>query len=207
MVLTNEGGFGGTITFLKNIVGLWLIQESRREWKRQGKDYSFAELESMARAAQPFRCLIDPDSPEFVSPGDLPRRVRGFCGRTGQFVPQSDGEVIRCIYDSLALEYRRSAEQVRHCTGKSYSAIHIVGGGAKDGLLCQMTADACGIPVFAGPVEATALGNAAVQMISHGVLSDIRQARESVAESQKITRYPPMQSGQWDAAYCRFEKI
>lgn len=205
--LTNEGGFGGTTTFLKNIVGLWLIQECRREWKRQGKEYSFAELEAAARKARPLACFVDPNAPDFTAPGDLPERVRAFCEKTGQYVPRSDGEVVRCVYDSLALEYRRCVRQVGECTGKGYSAVHIVGGGAKDSLLCSLTADACGLPVFAGPAEATALGNAAVQMISLGVLPDLETARRCIADSQKITCYPPEGTSEWELAYGRYEKI
>ena len=205
--LTNEGGFGGTTTFLKNIVGLWLIQECRREWRREGKEYAFSELEASARKERPFACLIDPNAPDFIAPGDLPARVRAFCEKTGQYVPQSDGEIIRCIYDSLALEYRRGVRQVGECTGRSYSAVHIVGGGAKDALLCSLTASVCGLPVLAGPAEATAFGNAAVQMISLGILPNIGAARRCIANSQKITHYSPEKAGEWDTAFSRYEKI
>ena len=137
----------------------------------------------------------------------MPARVRTFCERTGQSAPREDGEVARCIYDSLALEYRRCARQIASCTGRRYAAVHIVGGGAKDALLCSLTADACGMPVFAGPVEATALGNAAVQMITAGTFADLASARSRIAQSQKIIRYDPAGSESWEPAFSRYEKI
>ncbi|MGN0674849.1 MAG: rhamnulokinase family protein, partial [Oscillospiraceae bacterium] len=163
--LTNETGFGGTTTFLKNIIGLWLIQESRRQFRREGTELSFAELEKLALAAEPFQSFINPDAPEFVPEGDIPERVREFCKRTGQHVPESVGEVMRCIYESLALKYRQAFEEIKICTGREYRTINLIGGGTKDGLLCQMTANACNCPVTAGPIEATAYGNAAIQLI------------------------------------------
>lgn len=205
MNITNERGVEGTTTFLKNIIGLWLIQESRRQWQREGQDYSYAELEQQALAARPFQCFIDPDAPEFVPQGDLPRRVREFCEKTGQYVPQTVGEVMRCIYESLALKYRLAFEKIRNCTGKDYSEIHVVGGGTKDGLLCRMTAASCGVPVLAGPIEATVLGNLAVQLIACGAIENIRQARQIIARSEQILHYPPEETQSWDAAYDRFQ--
>ncbi|MBQ4152874.1 MAG: rhamnulokinase [Oscillospiraceae bacterium] len=180
---TNEGGYGGKIRFLKNIMGLWLIQESRRQWIREGFEVSYADLEKEALAAEPFRCFIDVDDAAFETPGNLPKRVQEFCEKTGQYVPQTRGEIMRCIYQSLAMKYRYTFENLAQVTGKSYDAIHMVGGGTKDNLLCQMTADFCNIEVIAGPIEATATGNIAVQLISLGELADITAARQVVADS------------------------
>lgn len=205
MNITNERGVEGTTTFLKNIIGLWLIQESRRQWQREGQEYSYAELEKLALAAKPFQCFIDPDAPEFVPQGNLPRRVREFCEKTGQYVPHTVGEVMRCIYESLALKYRLTFEKIQGCTGKAYREIHVAGGGTKDGLLCQMTADSCGVPVLAGPVEATVLGNLAVQLIASGAIENIRQARQIIAQSEAVNRYIPTNTQSWNAAYDTFQ--
>ena len=201
---TNEGGVNNTIRFLKNIMGLWLIQESRRQWRREGKEYSFADLESLAKAAKPFRCFIDPDHPSFVSPGDLPARVREFCQKTGQYVPETVGEIARCIYESLAMKYRYTAENISKLTGISPRVIHVVGGGTKDGFLSQMTADACGIPVCAGPEEATAIGNLLVQLMAAGEAKNLLDARAIVAASFDCKHYIPENTPAWDAAYQTF---
>ncbi len=201
---TNEGGVNNTIRFLKNIMGLWLIQESRRQWRREGKEYSFAELENLAKAVKPFRCFIDPDHPSFVAPGDLPTRVREFCQRTGQYVPETVGEIVRCIYESLAMKYRYTAETIAKLTGISPRVIHVVGGGTKDVFLSQMTADACGIPVCAGPEEATAIGNLLVQLMAAGEAENLSDARAIVAASFACKHYEPQNTDAWDAAYQTF---
>ncbi len=205
--VTNEGGYGYSTAFLKNICGLWLIQESRRQWKREGKEYSYAELEQMALAAEPLRSFIDPDAPEFVAMGNIPERVREFCRKTGQYVPQSVGEIMRCIYESLAMKYRYVFEGIMDCTGKSYPQIHIMGGGTKDGLLCRMTADSCNCKVFAGPIEATVLGNVVVQLISGGAISGISQAREIIARGENLKEFTPGSADEWSAAYERFVSV
>ena len=205
--VTNEGGFDGAIAFLKNICGLWLIQESRRQWKREGKEYSFADLENAARAAQPFRSFIDPDAADFVQPGDMPGRVRDFCRRTGQQVPETVGEVIRCIYESLAMKYRHTFAGIQNSTGKKYECIYVVGGGTKDKFLLGMTADACGVPVSAGPVEATVMGNVAAQLIAAGELRDIADARRAVSRSCAPEIFEPGDAAAWDEAYARFVRI
>lgn len=205
--LTNETGFGGTTTFLKNIIGLWLIQESRRQFRREGTELSFAELEKLALAAEPFQSFINPDAPEFVPEGDIPERVREFCKRTGQHVPESVGEVMRCIYESLALKYRQAFEEIKICTGREYRTINLIGGGTKDGLLCQMTANACNCPVTAGPIEATAYGNAAIQIIAAGAIPDIKTARKIIAESDSVKTYTPDNAEAWEAAYERYREF
>ncbi len=205
--ITNEGGLGGKTGFLKNIIGLWLIQESRRQWQREGKDYSYADLEKLALAEKPFKCFIDPDAPEFVPQGNIPKRVREFCEKTGQYVPESVGEIMRCIYESLAMKYRLTFEKLCECTGKDYPVIHVIGGGTKDGLLCRMTANSCDRTVKAGPIEATVMGNVAVQFMSDGTIDSISEARKTVAASEELKTYEPQDTAEWKAAYSDFRKI
>lgn len=202
--LTNELGVEGNYSFLKNIIGLWLIQESRRQWIREGKEYSFGLLEEMAGKAKALTSFINPDAPEFVPAGNIPERIRNFCRDTGQPVPETEGELVCCINQSLALSYRKALEEVEECTGKSYSAIHMMGGGTNSHLLCQMTANACGIPVIAGPVEATVLGNAMVQFIAAGEFSDLSQARQALIRSVKPEVYEPRDIESWNQAYDKF---
>lgn len=205
--ITNEGGFDGSTGFLKNIIGLWLIQESRRQWKREGKEYSYADLEKLALAAEPFKCFIDPDAPEFVPHGNIPERVREFCRKTGQYVPETVGEIMRCIYESLAMKYRLTFEKLRECTECDYPVIHVIGGGTKDGLLCQMTANSCDRTVKAGPIEATVMGNVAVQLMSDGSVKNIGQARKIVADSSELKTFEPKDTDKWAGAYEDFLKI
>lgn len=205
--ITNEGGFDGSTGFLKNIIGLWLIQESRRQWKREGKEYSYADLEKLALAAEPFKCFIDPDAPEFVPHGNIPERVREFCRKTGQFVPETVGEIMRCIYESLAMKYRLTFEKLRECTERDYPVIHVIGGGTKDGLLCQMTANSCDRTVKAGPIEATVMGNVAVQLMSDGSVENIGQARKIVADSSELKTFEPKDTDKWAKAYEDFLKV
>lgn len=205
--ITNEGGFDGSTGFLKNIIGLWLIQESRRQWKREGKEYSYADLEKLALAAEPFKCFIDPDAPEFVPHGNIPERVREFCRKTGQYIPETVGEIMRCIYESLAMKYRLTFEKLRECTERDYPVIHVIGGGTKDGLLCQMTANSCDRTVKAGPIEATVMGNVAVQLMSNGSVKNIGQARKIVAESSELKTFEPKDTDKWAEAYEDFLKI
>ena len=203
---TNEGGYAGTTRLLKNIMGLWLIQESRRQWKREGEEVSFNQLEQEALASKPFQCFVDVDAPEFEGPGDLPGHVKAYCRRTGQHVPETRGEVMRCIYESLAMKYKYTFENLQKITGKHYHTIHILGGGIKDGLLCRMTADACGVPVKAGPAEATVTGNALVQLIALGEIGDLSEARKVVRDSTPLKVYTPSSPEEWDAHYGAFLK-
>lgn len=204
---TNEGGCGGKIRFLTNIMGLWLIQESRRTYKKEGKDLSFADLEAQARESEPFKCFIDPDYPEFGKPGDIPGRIAEYCKKTGQRAPETIGETVRCIYESLALKYRLALINLEDISGKKFEKINIVGGGTKDPFLCAMTSDACNIDVDAGPVEATALGNIAMCLISAGEIKDIAEARKIIANSFPLKSYKPNHTKEWDEAFERFKKV
>ena len=203
--LSNEGGFGNTTTLLKNIIGLWLMQESRRQWIREGEEYSFAELERLAMEAEPLQSFIDPDAPEFVAAGDIPKRIRDFCGKTSQKIPETVGQIACCINQSLALKYRYTLEQIESCTEKHYSVIHMIGGGTQSEMLCQMTADATGRKVIAGPVEATALGNIAVQLMTLGAIKNVREARRIIEASETVRTYSPGEKEKWDAAYEMFK--
>jgi len=205
--ITNEGGYGGKTSFLKNITGLWLIQESRRQWKREGEDYSFSLLEQMASKEEALQCFIDFDAQEFDVSGNIPKRIQEYCIRTGQKVPQRIGEIIRCINESLALKYRLAMEEIISCTGLEYDSIHMVGGGIQSKLLCQLTADACRCKVIAGPVEATVLGNIAVQLIALGEITNLKEARAIIGKSSDITYYVPKDDMEWVKAYERYKTI
>jgi len=202
--VTSEGGYAGTFRLLKNVMGLWLAQQCRAAWRAEGQDYDYAALAQAAEAAPPFTALIEPDDIRFLPPGDMPARIRQFCRETEQPEPQSVGQVMRVVYESLALKYRYVIDQLRHLAGRPIEQVHIIGGGARNALLCQMTADAIGCPVVAGPVEATALGNAIVQFISLGVLSDVQQARATLSQDTELRTYAPHHTQAWQAAYERF---
>lgn len=205
--ITNEGGVGGRISFLKNIVGLWLIQESRRQWIREGKEYGFGELERLAEQERPFASFINPDAAEFAPAGNMPRRIRAYCERTGQPVPETPGQVVRCIDESLAMKYRCALDEIRQCTGKEYPAIHLVGGGTRSALLCQMTANACGCSVYAGPVEATVYGNIGIQLMADGAIEDLDGIRRAVRASEEVRCFEPVEREAWEEAYQNCRRI
>lgn len=204
---TNEGGVGNTIRFLRNIMGLWLLQESKRQWEREGETFSFDELSNMAKAAKPLVCLVDPDDSRFATPGNLPRRIAEFCRETGQYIPGTKGEIVRCIFDSLALKYRHTIHLINEIRGKKATHLHIVGGGVQNKLLCRLAADACNLPVYAGPIEATALGNILVQLMALGEISGVSEAREIVRNSFELDYYEPAGSSEWNEAYERFRAL
>ncbi len=204
--LTNEGAFGGKISFLKNITGLWVLQESRRWWIKEGKEYGFGALEEMAAGEGGKKSFIDLDDPVFTPAGDIPGRIRDYCQKTGQRVPGTIAETVRCIDESLALKYRKTLEEIRQCTGKEYAAIYMVGGGTQSGLLCQLVADVCGLPVYAGPVEATVYGNLLIQLSAMGEVDGLGQMRQLVAASEEITAYEPLDRCGWDEIYQYYKK-
>ena len=205
--LSNEQGANGKTNYLKNISGLWLIQETRRAYLRAGAEYSYNDLEQLARAAEPFTCFIDPDDPRFSTPGDLPERIRDFCRETGQPVPESVGAVVRCIYESLAMKYRFALDQISARTGRQFNVLHLPGGGTKDGFLCQMTADSLAFPVIAGPTEATALGNMLLQLIALNQLPDVAAGRELIRKTETLKTYEPKPTAARDRAYRDFQNI
>ena len=198
MGLTNEGGSSSTTTLLKNIMGLWLIQETRRWYNSaQCAGYSFADLEAMARESEPFISFIDPNAPDFAAPDDMPLKIQEFCRKTGQPVPETPGQIMRCIYQSLACEFALTLAEISELTGFDYKVINMIGGGTKDKLLCQLTADAAGIPAVAGPTEATALGNAISTLIALGEISDISEARQMIIRSGLTEEFQPQEHENW----------
>ncbi|MBR3817082.1 MAG: rhamnulokinase [Clostridia bacterium] len=205
--LSNEMGANGKINFLKNISGLWLIQETRRDLAVTDRRYSYNELEMLARESEKFRSFIDPDAPELSAHGNLPDKIRAYCIKTNQPVPETVGQVVRCIYESLALKYRLALEQISKCTGKKFDVLHLMGGGTKDGFLCELSSASLGIDVVAGPVEATALGNIILQLIALGEIESIEKGREIIAETEKVKKYEQKHTSDWDAAFERFCEI
>ena len=199
---TNEGGVFGTWRLSKNIMGLWLVQECKREW-----GLSYDEITQLAAAAQPFLAVIDPDAEIFIHPGDLPAKIQKFCAESGQLVPQSRGEIVRVALESLALKYRLVLERLETLIGKRLSPLHIIGGGTKNRLLNQFTADCIGQPVITGPVEATAIGNLLMQAITLGHLSNLGEARSVVRNSFDVETFQPGNSAGWDEAYQKLLKL
>lgn len=204
---TNEGGVGGTFRFLKNIMGLWLVQECRRTWERAGQIYSYAQLTDLAAAAKPFAAIVDPDDPSFLAPGDMPSRIQAYLRKTQQSELTQPGAIVRACLEGLALVYRQTLERIETCTGRKAEILHIVGGGTQNRLLCQWAADATGLTVVAGPVEATAAGNIVVQAVATGVLPDLRAARSLIRRSFEVVVYEPKDTRSWDAAYKQFVQL
>jgi rhamnulokinase len=204
---TNEGGVGGTVRFLKNIMGLWLVQDCRRAWERAGSTYSYEELTRRAEVAPPFVSLINPDDNSFVLPSSMPEAIAAFCQRTGQPAPADPGATVRCALESLALCYRRVFERLEELTGQRIEVIHVVGGGSQNAFLNQLTADACNRPVLAGPVEATAIGNVLVQALGLRVLGSLAEARAVVRRSFEVKTFEPRHPEAWEAPYARYQKL
>jgi rhamnulokinase len=202
--LTNEGGAGGRFRLLRNVAGLWLVQECRRCWAPAGVTPSYDELASLAEQAPPFVSLIDPDDPSFLSPSDMPAAIADFCRNSGQSAPADRAAMVRCVLESLALKYRWVIERIEEVQRKKVSVIHIVGGGSRNRPLCQFTANATGRPVLAGPVEATATGNVIVQAMGVGRLASLEEGRALVRRSFETVAYAPGDVDAWDEAYARF---
>ncbi|MEU3509178.1 rhamnulokinase family protein [Streptomyces longwoodensis] len=188
---TNERGIDGTFRFLRNIMGMWLLSETLRTWSARGLPADLSPLLAAAARSRPFAAVVDPDAPEFLPPGDMPARIAAYCARTGQQVPADQGAVVRCIMESLALAHRRVLRTAAELAGRDIAVVHLVGGGSRNDLLCQLTADATGLPVAAGPTEATALGNVLVQARAHGVVGDVADMRRLVADTQHLRHYRP----------------
>jgi rhamnulokinase len=203
---TNEGGIEGTFRFLKNIAGLWLLEECRRAWSKE-RAYSYEELMRASSSAKPFKAFIEPDSPEFLNPPDMPEAIRTYCGQTGQSTPDSAAEFVRCILESLALKYRFVLDQLRQVHHYPINRIHVIGGGSQNPTLCQFTANATGLSVIAGPAEATAIGNLMVQALSTGHISSLADMRRVIRHSFKLTGYEPERVSDWGKAYKRFRNV
>jgi len=204
---TNEGGVCGTIRLLKNIMGLWLVQECRREWERGGEEYGYTALTQMAAAAAPFGPIVDVDAHPFLAPGDMPNKIRQFCRDTGQTVPESKGAVLRCALESLALRYRWVLEKLEAMLALRIGVVHIIGGGLQNELLCQLAADAMQRPVVTGPVEATAMGNILMQALALGEIGSLDEGRELVRNSCEVKTYEPGPPDPWGEAYERYTAL
>ena len=188
---TNEGGLDGKIRFLTNIMGLWLLQECSRVWNEKGKKYSYSDMVKMAETTEPMKFLVNPNNQKFLAPCDMPEKIREYCRETKQGEIKDDAAVIRCVLDSLALCFRAKTEELQDIMGIKYGVLHIVGGGCQNKLLMQLTADAMGIPVIAGPIEATAIGNIMAQAIADGKLASLEKGREIVKASFPVEVYNP----------------
>ena len=198
---TNEGGIGNTIRLLKNIMGLWLVQECRRQWQREGTDLSYTEITQMARQAKPFAGYIDLDYHDFLSPGDMPAKINKYLKETGQNTIDDKGQLVRMVLENLAFRYRWVMEKLEDIQGKKVDVLHIVGGGIQNELLCQFAANATGKEVVAGPIEATASGNIITQALATGQIDSLNKEREIIANSYELKRYSPQQKDLWDEKY------
>ncbi|NQU87572.1 MAG: rhamnulokinase [Mariniphaga sp.] len=206
MNFTNEGGVEGTTRFLKNIMGMWLIQECKRIWDQE-KKHEWSEIVEMSKTVKPFKSLIDPDDQSFLNPGNMPDAVKSYCEKTNQLVPETKGEIARCIYVSLVLKYKFTLNQIEIITGKKIEKIHIIGGGAHNKELNQMTSNAIMVPVFAGPTEATSIGNIMYQAKGLGLMGSLKEIREIVKKSFKVVEYQPNPDAEWENTYKRFCKL
>jgi len=205
--LSNEGTIQGGFRPLKNIMGLWIIQECRKQWKREGHDLSWNDIVAQASAAAPLRSIIDPDHPDFYGVGNLPKNIADYCRRTGQPVPETIGEISRCVYESLALKYRWTMERLEEMKGSAIDQLNITGGGIQNKMLCQMTADSINKPVVTGPVEGACIGNLLTQAMALGEIANIEELREVVKNSEDVSVYEPNHSDAWDEAYALLCKL
>jgi rhamnulokinase len=203
--VTNELGYGGTVRLLKNVTGFWLLEECRRNWRLNGNEFSPEKLIELANEIEIGMYLIDPDDPRFAAPGEMPDRIADYCREKNLSVPETPGEYARCIYDSLALAYARTIRKISLVSGNQIETIHVVGGGSANDLLNQLTADATGCEVLAGPVEATVMGNLAVQAIAVGAVSDLVQARELIGRSVTLKRFEPVAGIDWESMQNRLK--
>lgn len=206
--VTNEGGYNDTYRFLKNIIGLWIMEQTLATWRNAGTDYSYDQCQVMAEnAKQPFAVMFDPDDGRFLAPGDMPARIREYCVENGMPEPQTDADIVTAIHVSMAMKYRYVIDKLEALSGQSIHQLHIIGGGSQNRVLNQMTANAIGRPVFAGPSEATALGNAIVQLIALGELGSLSDARTLLSQTVGVTRFDPQDTANWNTHYHRFRDL
>jgi rhamnulokinase len=204
MNITNEGGVAGTTRLLKNITGMWLAEQCLVKWKKDGAAYNYAEMVNLALAAPAFGCFIDPDDPSFAAPADMPAAIDAYCRRTGQTAPTHHGEYLRAIFESLALKYRATLEMFKKLSPVAIEKLHIIGGGSRNNMLNQFTADAIGIPVVAGPAEATAIGNIMVQARAAGMVDSLGAMRELISRAVETETFAPQDAARWQSAYEKF---
>ncbi|MEF3331099.1 rhamnulokinase family protein [Oceanobacillus oncorhynchi] len=205
--ITNESGFNDASLFMKNVTGLWVLEETKKQMEKEGRKYSYNEITRIAKEAKAFNCFIDTDHPDFQLSGNMALKIMEYAKKTNQPIPVTDGEIFRTIYESLAMKYRFVFEEIMECTGSRYKQVHMVGGGSQAEILCQMVANASDIEVLAGPVEATVIGNIAVQLISQKVIQDVSEAREIIKRSFDMKVYHPQQHKEWNAQYDGFKDI
>jgi sugar (pentulose or hexulose) kinase len=191
----------------RNIMGLWLLQQSRALWQQGGEAYTYADLVQMAEQAPEGGPLVHPDDPSFLAPKDMARAIHEYCARTGQRQPKGPGEMVRCILESLALSYRHALEQLERILGRRFRVLHIVGGGSRNSLLCQLTANATGFPVLAGPVEATVTGNVLVQALALGYIASAEEIRDVVRSSSALVEYEPKDTLRWQNYYAKYLRL
>ncbi len=204
---TNEGGIGGTTRLLKNITGMWLVQECRRVWNQAGENFDWEALNQLSAAQPPLRAFVNPDATDFLAPGNMPEAICAFCRKTGQAVPEQKGAVLRCALESIAMKFRQVLGMCEQLAGGRIETIHIVGGGTQNRQLCQFAANACGRRVVAGPIEATATGNLMMQAVAAGDVASIAQARDVIRHSFPVEEYEPQDTAAWEEAYGRFCKV
>jgi rhamnulokinase len=204
---TNEGSADGTILLLRNLTGLWIVQECLRHWEKEGRHYSWNDITFAAAEAKPLQRLFDPNAKEFQMPPDMPEAIRGYCQATQQSIPETVGEIARCAFESLSLKYRSVLQSLEKLTGRHLDSIRVVGGGSLNHFLCQMIADACDRTVVCGPVEASALGNVMLQAVATGHLQDVHAGRAAIAASVECIGLDPRPSDAWEEAYARFKAI
>jgi rhamnulokinase len=200
-------GLGGKTLFLKNIIGMWIVQECRRAWHSAGKEFGYDELSEMAASVEPLQSFVDPADGRFAKPDRMPEKIIGYCRETGQPIPSTPAEVIRCVLESLALFYEKTIDQLEEVSGTTVKKLHIVGGGSKNALLNQLTANATGRTVLAGPVECTAIGNVLIQAIALGHVGSHEEARTIVCDSFPVTRYEPAETSQWLKASEKYQLL
>ncbi len=205
--ITNEGGVDGTVRLLKNITGMWIIEQCLAAWRTEGYDYSYPEMVRMAETASEFTSFIDPDDAAFTRPANMPDAICDYCRRTGQSVPRTHAEIIRLVFESLALKYRWVLTLFTEISFNDIKRLHVIGGGSRNNLLNQFTADAIGLPVIAGPAEATAIGNVMMQAKACGIVSSLAEMRSIIAENTDVTIFYPADREKWQEAYYRYEKI
>jgi rhamnulokinase len=204
---TNEGGADGAILLMRNLTGLWIIQECLRHWESEGRHYSWNDLISAAAGAKPLQRFVDPDAIEFQMPPDMPSAIRSYCKSTRQSIPETVGEIARCAFESLSLKYRSVLQSLEYLTGRHLASMRVVGGGSLNHFLCQMIADACDRTVVCGPVEASTLGNIMLQAVATGHLQDLTAGRAAIAASVECVQLMPRRSDRWDEAYACFKTI
>lgn len=205
--LTNEKGLNQTTRFLKNITGLWLLQEVKREFAALGNDYSYQDLERLASEAESMTCLLDTDAAVFAAPGQMIERIQSYAKTTGQVVPLTEGELIRCIYESLAFKYKYTFLEISDAVGHEFDSVNLVGGGSNSRMLCEMVASASQMPVYAGPNEATAIGNINTQLVYHGALSSLAEARLELRKSKYVKKYLPIKNIKWESEFGRYQQL